>query len=305
MACGYTEENLTIGQIQACFNSSCPFHERPKKNEFGHVDDLLMVDPLLEFVSNAVSYNDSFFATLLTTAAHSPYMYPALRRHVSDLYEKASSMYDRYLNMLRIGDEVVQQVFEGLTRINANKRTLFIVVGDHGEAFGENGHWQHGGCVYVPCVWVPLIVHDPLKRLQSDGFNGSGRLTYLSRHADIMPTILYWAGIKVLNSSLDGTALTPGALLHKLAQRCILIIAFFDWRVHSQVCDTGDGGLIVEISSYGHQTIQHISFSPNLVGGMQIMKEEILATDGLCKQVIRYREVVSAAYTSWHTCDFT
>ena len=45
--------------------------------------------------------------------------------------------------------------------VPAASRTLVVVVGDHGEAFGEGGHRQHGSCVHVACLQVPFVVFDP------------------------------------------------------------------------------------------------------------------------------------------------
>ena len=38
-----------------------------------------------------------------------------------------------------------------------------MVVGDHGEAFGELGHFQHGSCLHADCLRVPLFFHDPFR----------------------------------------------------------------------------------------------------------------------------------------------
>jgi hypothetical protein len=38
------------------------------------------------------------------------------------------------------------------------ENTLFLVVGDHGETFGQHGHYQHGSCAHDECLRVALML---------------------------------------------------------------------------------------------------------------------------------------------------
>ena len=104
--------------------------------------------------------------------------------------------------------------------VPAASRTLVVVVGDHGEAFGEGGHRQHGSCVHVACLQVPFVVFDPFSH--STMMAAMTRITAavppaavrwregLTSHADVMATVLHWAGLALANSSTVGTILRRG-----------------------------------------------------------------------------------------------
>ncbi|HKQ97037.1 MAG TPA: sulfatase [Candidatus Polarisedimenticolia bacterium] len=81
--------------------------------------------------------------------------------------------------------------------------TLVVVVGDHGEGFGEHGQiWEHSGTIFDEAVRVPLIVKPP-------GRGGGGRrVAALARTIDVAPTVLALAGLPPLPAA-DGVTL-PG-----------------------------------------------------------------------------------------------
>ncbi len=71
----------------------------------------------------------------------------------------------------------------------AGGRTLWIVVGDHGEAFGEHGQLNHGTSVFEEQVRVPLIVSGLPARIAPPVRTRTGGMV------DLAPTILDIAGI--------------------------------------------------------------------------------------------------------------
>jgi len=73
--------------------------------------------------------------------------------------------------------------------------TAVLMVGDHGEAFGEGGAWKHED-VFEPQVHVPLIVRtaqaQPVGRRIEDAVSG----------IDVAPTLLGLAGLGAVAASL-------------------------------------------------------------------------------------------------------
>jgi arylsulfatase A-like enzyme len=67
-------------------------------------------------------------------------------------------------------------------------RTLLVVTGDHGEAFGEHGELIHGGSVYNELVHVPLMIENPKL------FPHEVVVDRLMRQIDIAPTLLALLG---------------------------------------------------------------------------------------------------------------
>ena len=84
------------------------------------------------------------------------------------------------------------------------KKTLVVVVADHGEAFGEHGELSHGHLVQEATIRIPLI-------MQATG--GLGRGVHVDARVsqvDLMPTILSLLGIDAPRD-LDGVSLAASA----------------------------------------------------------------------------------------------
>jgi arylsulfatase A-like enzyme len=86
----------------------------------------------------------------------------------------------------------------------SGRKTLVVVVGDHGEALGEHGEWTHGHLLQEATLQIPLILHAPggLPR----GLHVDARVSQV----DLLPTILTLLGASVPDD-LDGVSLTRAA----------------------------------------------------------------------------------------------
>lgn len=67
-------------------------------------------------------------------------------------------------------------------------RTLLVIIGDHGEAFGEHGQLIHGGSVYNELMHVPLMIQN------SKLFPQEVVVDRLLRQIDLAPTLLALLG---------------------------------------------------------------------------------------------------------------
>ncbi len=89
-----------------------------------------------------------------------------------------------------------------LQAINATKRqkTWVVVVGDHGEAFGEHGEWSHGYLLQEATLRIPLV-------MQANPALGRGlHIDTQVSQVDLMPTILSLLGLDTPDG-LDGVSL--------------------------------------------------------------------------------------------------
>jgi arylsulfatase A-like enzyme len=102
---------------------------------------------------------------------------PALARLVATY----QNLYDDELRYL---DAVVGRFWELLHSAALLDDTLVIITSDHGEHFGERGHYTHILSLYNELIWVPLIMHLP-RRLARPGLDP--RLVSLT---DLYATIL-------------------------------------------------------------------------------------------------------------------
>ena len=75
----------------------------------------------------------------------------AERQAIEDLYDASLRHVDRQL-------EAIHRELEATGLLDD---TLWIVISDHGEAFGQHGVWQHARTVHEEMVRVPLVMHLP------------------------------------------------------------------------------------------------------------------------------------------------
>lgn len=133
-----------------------------------------------------------FAAVFFPMAAHYPYECKGSvvgRRNRQD-YDACVVESDMNLGIL----------FEEFRHHGLMQDTLFVVVGDHGESFGEHGTWVHNSSMYDEEVTVPLVFWSEDGRLRQPP------LRY-SRQIDIVPTIADLMGAMEAEVQVQGTSL--------------------------------------------------------------------------------------------------
>jgi arylsulfatase A-like enzyme/Tfp pilus assembly protein PilF len=98
-------------------------------------------------------------------------------------------------------DAWVGRVISSLRERGLLERTMVIVAGDHGEAFGEHAEQGHGIFCYEETLRVPLIVHAP-------GRFKPGRVAARVGLVDVMPTVLEALGAAV-PPAIQGASFLP------------------------------------------------------------------------------------------------
>ena len=93
-----------------------------------------------------------FFAWVHFYDPHSPHEAPA---------EYAGKFANAYDAEIAFADAQAGRLIEWLRSAGLTEKTLVVVAGDHGEAFGEHDEVEHGLFVYDATVRVPLIVAWP------------------------------------------------------------------------------------------------------------------------------------------------
>ena len=125
-----------------------------------------------------------FFVTIWTHDTHHPYV-----SNLHNDYGVHDPNFNRYLNGVRATDDLVGQLAAALRAMGLADRTLLVVMGDHGEAFGEHGQLIHGGSVYNELMRVPLMIENPKL------FSHQVVVDRLTRQIDIAPTLLSLLGL--------------------------------------------------------------------------------------------------------------
>jgi arylsulfatase len=104
---------------------------------------------------------------------------------------------DRYDGEIRFMDHHLARLLEALAAMGRYDGSLIIVVGDHGELFGEHGLMSHGHALYEGLLRVPLLVHLP------HGRRGGTAENALVSTVDLLPLVAEEAGLP-LPAGIDG-----------------------------------------------------------------------------------------------------
>ena len=167
------------------------------ESSFG-VDDASTVRRALQWIDSG-DRGAPFFMTYLPASGHSPYTTtsPGPFDAVSDFW--------RYMNALHESDAALGGLLDGLRVRGLLDKTLFVVFGDHGEAFGEHpGNFAHTFFINEENVRIPYLIAAP---------GAIRRQTRVDRAASVIdtaPTILDLLGIRA-DVRHEGHSLLPPA----------------------------------------------------------------------------------------------
>ena len=167
-----------------------------RNSSFG-IDEPSTVASILRWI-DAGPAGQPFFVTYLPIAGHHPYEAPEGGPFPD------GDEFGRYRNAVHYGDAALGLLRRGLEARGLDRRTLWIVLGDHGEAFGQHdGNFGHTFRLYDENVHVPFLVSVPGL---IDGSIRAGRVVSL---LDTAPTLLDVLGLPVPDS-YQGTSMLNG-----------------------------------------------------------------------------------------------
>jgi len=167
-------------------------------SSFG-VDEASTVDRMLGWI-DSLDRTDRFFLTYLPIAGHHPYASSGLGPF------EGRGDFPAYLNALHEGDEALGQLLRGLRERRLDENTLFIVFGDHGEAFGEHpGNFAHTLFIYDENVRVPYVIAAPGR------IAGQVRVERPASIIDTAPTVLHLLGLGEQTGHQGASLLLPNA----------------------------------------------------------------------------------------------
>ena len=125
-----------------------------RESSFG-VDEPSTVRRALSWV-DSLAKDERFFLTYLPIAGHHPYDTP----EPGPFAETTES--DHYLNALHYADESLGALIDGLSERGLDDNTLYVIFGDHGEAFGQHdGNYGHSLFLYDENIRVPYLIAAP------------------------------------------------------------------------------------------------------------------------------------------------
>ena len=169
-----------------------------RANYFSYEDDI-MLDPSRNWLEE--NKGEPFLATYLTGTAHDDYGVP--ERYGEKQFSE-DPLLNRYQNTVRYQDFFVRNLIQQYKDAGLYEDTIFVITGDHGEAFGEHGRYQHDKVPYQEGVKIPMMIHDP----QRQGWmNGGARVEGLANQLNLLPSITALLGYRTEGGEYPGEPL--------------------------------------------------------------------------------------------------
>lgn len=174
-------------------------------------DEIQTVDFFIRRLNKA---REPFMGVYISFAAHFPYFdYGGDYR----IRENDGRLISRYYNNLNLLDRMIKRIFENLKDRELLERTIFVIVGDHGQAFGQHhpNNFMHYRYSYNENLETPAIIYQPAL-FKSKAFE------FPTSHVDILPTLLDAMRIPYNAALLDGESLFH----HKMMRKYIFFYGF-------------------------------------------------------------------------------
>jgi phosphoglycerol transferase MdoB-like AlkP superfamily enzyme len=152
-------------------------------------DEFSMLQPMADWIK---SDEQPFLLVFLCSATHDPYEVP---EWFGEAYKEPL---DRYRQAIFYTDKFLAALDVQITQLNLWNETIFCVVGDHGEAFGEHNLLGHERISFDEVLRVPFCIKAPF--LVEAGRKEPGRVSSI----DLTPTLLGLLGFETEYVGFDG-----------------------------------------------------------------------------------------------------
>jgi len=190
-------KNSRLSEIHSYENLK--FKIKEEFHSLGHYiarDEIQTVDFFLQRVSEA---REPFLGIYISFTAHFPYFdYGEDYR----IMEDDGRLISRYYNNLYLLDRMIHRIYDHLQERRLLERTILVILGDHGQAFGQHhpNNFMHYRYSYNENLETPAILYQPaLFKPKTIGFPTS--------HVDILPTLLDAMRVSYPPKAFDGKSL--------------------------------------------------------------------------------------------------
>jgi arylsulfatase A-like enzyme len=159
-------------------------------------DEFALLGPIVEWMQ--ADATKPFLFVMMCSASHDPYELPAW------FGDAAPTPALRYEQTITYTDRFIEALDVELARLGLTDNTVFCVVGDHGEAFGEHHIQGHERVAYEEVLHVPMCLRSPLL------IEPGTRIDAPVSSIDLAPTILSLLGFDIEAIGFEGAdALAP------------------------------------------------------------------------------------------------
>jgi len=152
-------------------------------------DEFAMLKPIAEWIQQG---EQPFALVILCSVTHDPYDVPQWYG------ELAKEPVERYRQTIQYTDGFIRELDAKLAGLGLADNTIFCVVGDHGEAFGEHGLSGHDQIAYEEALRVPFCLRAPSLVVPGT------KVTQPVSSIDLTPTLLGLLGFETAGTGFDG-----------------------------------------------------------------------------------------------------
>lgn len=168
-------------------------------NYFG-LEDRVMIEPIMSWVDTQEKERNPFFLTVMTNVGHEKYALPSTWKK-REFIKDGNEDYNNYLNCIAYIDDFLKRLFSEFQHRELFQNTVFFILGDHGEPFGERGTKERALSMYEEELHIPMIVFAPSL------FHGGGKIIGPRQQVDILPTIADALGFSIKGGLPPGLSL--------------------------------------------------------------------------------------------------
>lgn len=176
-------------------------NNKDKNGYLGYMasDEFLMLEPMTEWMKES---NKPFCLTVICSVSHDPYDLP------SWYGQAAKTPLEKYQQTIRYTDKFIEAIGQKIDELHLRGNTIFCVISDHAEGFGEHGQFAHERIAFEEALHIPWVIRAP-------GLIESGKkVTHPVSSMDVTPTLLKLLGFDVKDAGFDGIdvlgTITPG-----------------------------------------------------------------------------------------------
>ncbi|MFZ0549641.1 MAG: sulfatase-like hydrolase/transferase [Steroidobacteraceae bacterium] len=162
-------------------------------------EDRALLPPIGRWLDQRVLDKRPFLLTVMTNVGHTPYGLPS--GYHMQRFPSLNTQHERYLNCMHYIDGYVHDLVQELRDRGLFDKTLFIVLGDHGETFGEHGSFLRAVGLHEELLQIPMIVSLPSVARRTGHIGG------LRQQIDVLPTVADALGLELRGAALPGTSL--------------------------------------------------------------------------------------------------
>lgn len=213
-------------------------------NYFGW-EDRVMLKPGLRWATE--DRLRPHFSVYLTLTSHHDYKVPP--SFPSRAYPGQPGLRGSWLNAIRYVDAFLGELIERYEEAGLLDDTVFVVVGDHGEAFGEHGFNLHDLVMYEEGLHVPFVIWGPPLGERRGVIEGA------RQQIDILPTVLELVGAEVVGGTPRGRSLFE-------APDADRVLYHSAWRSHRAMARRAGGAKLIERFRSGPPVYHRLADDP-------------------------------------------